>query len=62
MTKILFIKKNITQVMDITFKMNMKSLVYAHHYGQFFDPDTNSKVSIKMGQMLFMDVIHDVSL
>ena len=42
--------------------MKKESLIYAHHHGQFFDPDTNSKVAVKLGQRLFMEVIHDVSL
>ena len=39
----------------------MNSVIFAHHHGQFYNPDTNSKVAIELGKKLFIEMIHDVS-
>ena len=41
--------------------MKMNSVVFAHHHGQFYNTDTNSKLSVKIGKKLFIEMIHDVS-
>ena len=45
----------------MTFRMKMNSVIFAHHHGQFYNPDTNSKVAIELGKKLFIEMIHDVS-
>ena len=37
------------------------SLVYLHHPGQFWHPDSNSKIATKTKQLIFMEIIHDLA-
>ena len=39
----------------------MDSLIYAHHPGQFWSPDSNSKVATKKGKTIFVEIIYDLT-
>ena len=48
------------QISEITFIMKVATLVYVHHNGQFTNPDMNDKIALKLGQRLYLQILHDV--
>ena len=48
------------QIKAIEFVTKMDTYIYVHHKGQFWNPDSKSKVSIKTKQMNFMEIFYDI--
>ena len=44
----------LTQIEKISIITKMESWVFGHFIGQFFYPDTSSKVTLKMGQKIYI--------
>ena len=39
----------------------MNGLIYFQHNGQFYKPDTNSKVPLIRGKKLYIETVHDIT-
>ena len=39
----------------------MDTLIYVHHTGQYWLPDTTSKVALKTGQKNFIEIFYDLT-
>ena len=39
----------------------MGSLIYVHHRGQFLNLDTTSKIQTELGQVMFTEVLYDMT-
>ena len=47
------------QIKTIVFVTKMDTYIYVHHQGQFGNPDSKSKVSLKTKQKNFMEIFYD---
>ena len=50
---------NIFQIKTIKFVTKMDTYIYVHHPGQYWNPDSQSKVSLKTKQKNFMEIFYD---
>ena len=50
---------NIFQIKTIKFVTKMDTYIYVHHPGQYWNPDSQSKVSLKTKQKNFMEIFFD---
>ena len=49
------------QIKWIRFVTKMDTYIYVHHQGQYRNPDSKSKVSLKTKQMNFMEIFYDLT-
>ena len=49
-------------ILDVAFLVKLNALVYIHHDEQFYGPDTDTKVPGKIGELIFLDVEHGVTI
>ena len=50
------------QISRVVFQSKLDLLIYVHHNGQWINADLEDKIPVKLGERVYIQMVHDVSI